>query len=119
MNKAVFILFFLVYTAFSQDYGYDVYRQHCAGCHLKRLETGIDQSSLKAPPIDVITRQIKYFYRTKEKFTEYLVDYITDPSSEKSVCKPCIERWGVMPPLKELTDEEKQSVALWMYKNFR
>ncbi|SNZ02868.1 Cytochrome C oxidase, cbb3-type, subunit III [Persephonella hydrogeniphila] len=119
MSRVAIVFFLLVFNAFAQEYGYQIYRQYCASCHAEKLETGSDQSTIKAPPIDALTRQIKYFYRTKDKFTEYLVDYISDPSPEKSVCKPCIERWGVMPPVKDLTEEEKQSVALWMYKNFR
>ena len=117
----VLIILFLILFSFSsaEEYGYQVYKQYCASCHIEKTKETTDNLSLKAPPVNVLVRQIKYYYRTRDKFTEYLIDYLRKPSSEKSICKPCIFRWGIMPPVKDITDEEIQSVGLWMFKNFR
>lgn len=115
------MVLFLMFFSFSyaEEYGYQVYKQYCFSCHLEKKEETTDNLSLKAPPIDVLTRQIKYFYRTKDKFAEYIADFIKEPSPEKSICRPCIDRWGIMPSIKDISPEEIQSVALWMFKNFR
>ncbi|WP_293446067.1 hypothetical protein [Persephonella sp.] len=117
----VLIILFLILFSFSysEEYGYQTYKQHCASCHIEKTDETTDNLSLKAPPINVIARQIKYYYRTREKFTEYLIDYLKEPSPEKSICKPCIYRWGIMPTVKDISVEEIQSVALWMFKNFK
>jgi len=117
----VLIIFFLMFFSFSyaEEYGYQAYKQYCSSCHIEKTDEYTDNFSLKAPPMDVLTRQVKYYYRTKDKFTDYLIDFIKEPTPEKSVCKPCIDRWGIMSPLKNISPEEIQSIALWMFKNYK
>ncbi|WP_456465027.1 c-type cytochrome [Persephonella sp.] len=114
------ILFLIVFSfSFAEEYGYQVFKQYCSSCHIEKTDETTNNLSLKAPPIDVLARQIKYFYRTREGFAEYLENFIKEPSLDKSICKPCIDRWGIMPPVKDISDEEIQSISLWMFKNFR
>ncbi len=113
------VLFLFIFSfSYAEEYGYQVYKQYCSSCHIEKIDKTTDNLSLKAPPMDALTRQIKYFYRKKDSFTDYLEDFLKEPSPEKSVCKPCIDRWGIMPPIKNISPEEIHSIALWMFKNF-
>ena len=118
INKLVFIFLLITTAGYPVDLGYKVYKNSCAQCHIEKTTELTDNLALKAPPIDVLTRQIKYHYREKEKFIQYVVDFLSQPAEEKSVCKPCIKRWGLMPLIK-ISEEEKQTVALWMFKSFK
>ncbi|MBK3331620.1 hypothetical protein GWK41_00905 [Persephonella atlantica] len=118
IDRIMIIFLLLTFNIYGEDSGYQIYKNSCAQCHIEKTTEFVDNLSLKAPPIDAITRQIKYHYRKKEEFIQYLVDFLSQPDAEKSVCKPCIKRWGLMPQI-DIPDEEKQSVALWMFKNFK
>ncbi|WP_457643368.1 hypothetical protein [Persephonella sp.] len=122
MKRLFFLLAVLaVIQAQAQDIsplGKILFGEYCSKCHATKTTELTDNSSLKAPPIDVVVRQAKYYYRDLEKFNEYLVDYLHQPSEEKSVCIPCIKRWGIMPQM-DIPDEEIQSIGRWLFKNFR
>jgi len=51
----------------------------------------------------------------------FVSDYITNPSREKGVCLPMAYKvFGVMPPIgRTLSEEEKEAVSLWLYRNFK
>ncbi len=117
-GKFMIIMFLLAAKVYGEDLGYQIYKNSCAQCHIEKTTELTDNLSLKAPPMDAITRQIKYNYRKKEEFIQFVAEFLSQPDAEKSVCKPCIKRWGLMPRI-EISDEEKQSVALWMFKNFQ
>ncbi len=118
IGKTITAFFVITTIVYGSDLGGEIYRKNCVQCHVEKTTELTDNLSLKAPPIDALTRQIKYYYRNKEKFVQYVVDFLSQPDTEKSVCKPCIKRWGLMPPVN-IPEEEKQSVALWMFRNFK
>ena len=115
------ILFFLIgfiYQALPVT-GEEVYLKSCKKCHILKTTPYTENAGLKAPPFNVLVRQIKYYYRDEEKFTEFVIDYLDNPSIKKSICKPCIQRWGLMPPINSLSDEEKKAVARWLFIKYR
>ena len=132
MKKLVIFSLLVISLSFAQNNGYQVYKKYCASCHMdkvsiekmKEIENKVKEGKnipIKAPPFPEVSARIKYFYPEKQKFVEFVVDYITNPSTEKAKCMPmAIKRFGVMPPIgKKLTEEEKLEVAVWLYENYK
>jgi len=70
---------------------------------------------IKAPPMEEVSARVKKFYPDEESFVRFVSDYITNPSRDKGVC----EIFGVMPPVgRDMSEEEKKAVSLWLYRNF-
>ncbi|NPB06782.1 MAG: cytochrome c [Aquificae bacterium] len=112
--------------------GYEVFKKHCQACHVEyaspekmREIVAIIRSGGKppiaAPPMNEVAARVKHFFPEEEDFIEFVVDYITEPSREKGLCKPkAFEVFGVMPPIgKSLSEEEKRAVAYWMYHRYQ
>ncbi len=111
--------------------GYEIYQAKCSACHRERITkeeemkfrkmamSGV-RPPINAPPMNEVSARVKHFYPTEEKFTAFVVDYITNPSREKGLCMPmAFKLFGVMPPIgKGMSEEEKKAVALWLYYNF-
>ena len=112
---SLFLLFSLnMYFAYAQDGKY-LFEAKCAQCHL--LEAPADNLNLEAPPMDVVMRQASYVYRNEQSFIQYLKDYLQNPSTEKSVCLPCIKRWGLMPPVN-ISSYEAEELGVWLFRRF-
>ncbi|MDQ7081747.1 MAG: c-type cytochrome [Aquificota bacterium] len=123
----------LLTVAFSWSLdGYSVYKRSCSACHLEKVspeklasirkivKSG-GKPPLKAPPMSEVSARVKKFYPTEEGFVRFVKDYITNPSREKGVCLPMAYKlFGVMPPVgRTLSEEEKEAVARWLYRNFK
>ncbi len=129
-------LIFLTLILFSLTHaqnvdGYTVYKKYCSSCHLdkismekmKKIEKMVKAGKnppLKAPPFPEVSARIKYFYPDKKEFIKFVVDYITNPSPEKSKCLPmALKKLGLMPPIgKSMSEKEKKAVAAWLYENY-
>ena len=80
------------------------------------------KSGMKAPPMPMVSMRLKKMLKNdKEKFIAFVVDYIQNPSQEKGFCMPmAYKRFGTMPPIgKALTQEQRLTVATWLYDNFK
>ncbi len=91
---------------------------------MKKLREFVSQGKkppIKAPPMSEVSARVKKFYPSEREFVEFVKDYITDPSREKGVCMPMAYKlFGVMPPIgRTLSEEEKEAVAIWLYRNFK
>jgi len=111
--------------------GYEIFNSKCSTCHresitkeeerkFRQMAMAKQKLPISAPPMNEISARIKHFFPSEDKFVAFVTDYITNPSREKGKCLPmAFEMFGVMPPIgKELTEEEKKAVALWLYYNF-
>ncbi len=112
--------------------GYSVFESKCASCHpvsvppekLKKIREAVEKGGkppIKAPPMEEISARVKKFYPDEESFVRFVSDYITNPSQDKGVCMPMAYKvFGVMPPVgRGMSEEEKEAVARWLYRNFR
>ncbi|WP_297454180.1 hypothetical protein [Persephonella sp.] len=113
MKKLLIILLVIGYS-FAQT-GSQIFEAKCAQCHL--LETPPDNLNLEAPPMDVVMRQASYVYRNEQSFIQYLKDFLQNPSTEKSICLPCVKRWGLMPPVN-ITSYEAEELSVWLFRRF-
>lgn len=131
MKTAVATLLFLVSTLIlnaSEVTGEQIYEVNCKSCHTLQMPKEMSKpermkmmKEMKAPPLSKISAKIKdAFDNNESKFIAFVEDYIQNPDANKSLCMPmAIKRFGVMPPIgKELSQEERQVISQWLYKNF-
>ena len=59
-------------------------------------------------------------YPTREEGVKFIVDFVKEPSEEKSVFgKRAFQRFSVMPSMKGImSDEDFQKVAEYIYDNY-
>ncbi len=115
------ILLFSTFTMLNAEAltGQKVFDAKCVACHSEKMPEKMND--MKAPPISKVSAKLKHsFDNNKTKVIEFIVDYIQNPSKEKSKCmKPAIEKFGLMPAIgKAMTPEERQTVSTWMFDNF-
>jgi hypothetical protein len=121
---------FLLLTSqflFATD-GYKVYQKHCQACHLQEPKKAwvlknIDK--MLAPPMIEVSSHLKENIIVKdgdedihrELVITFIKDYIQHPNIDKSFCRlGALDKFGVMPPIgKNLTIEERQAVAEWLF----
>jgi len=96
----------------------ELFKQKCQACHTATKPQ--DRSSLVAPPIMGVMRHVKMSYNTQEEATAFIVDFVLEPTKEKSICKAQkVEKFGLMPSLKgSVTKDELKSIAKWLYSNY-
>jgi len=105
-------------TLFASGSGEKIFDAKCAMCHIKGMPS--DPSALIAPPLNGVMRHVKMSYADQKSATNFIVDYVQNPSKQKAVCMPQkIQRFGLMPSQKgAISVEELKEVAEWMYENY-
>ncbi len=98
----------------------ELFEQKCAICHITKRPTDKERKNLIAPPIFGVMRHVKQKYGSKDEAVKFIVDYVLNPSKEKSVClKQTIDKFGVMPSQKgAVTENQLKEIASYMYDNF-
>ncbi len=89
-----------------------LFGKNCAMCH--------DESSTIAPSPEVVAVAVKAKYPTKEKFTNFSLDFMLNPKEEKSVFgKAAIENYGLMISQKDVLPEETLKALIeYLYDNY-
>ena len=117
--KRFIILLVLIVTSTLASSGEEIFQKKCVSCHAKTM-TNMQDSSMKAPPMFIVSMRVKNTTASKEKFIAFVNDYIQHPSQDKGVCMPmAYQRFGFMPPIgKKMTKKERETVASWLYESF-
>ena len=97
----------------------------CASCHNLNMPPIISDDEL-APPMMAVAFHVYNFVNPSDesqrgaKAIEFVVDYVENPSFEKSFCdKESLKRYGLMPSQKEnLTKDKTKAIATYMFKHF-
>ncbi len=117
-------------TALFAADGERVYRERCASCHRIMLapgESGHRDTGMKAPTMRMVAMRLKHVIRIhsgdedihRAVIVGFIKHYLEKPAEDYAVCmEEMIERYGVMPPQKGMTEEEKEAVADWVYDRF-
>ena len=130
MVKLLFLAL-LIFTGCNEDKpsrnynGELLLEQKCASCHDINMPPIISEDEL-APPMMAVAFHVKNFVTPSNesqrvaKAIEFVVDYVENPSLEKSFCdKKSLERYGLMPSQKEnVTNDETKAIATYMFKHF-
>lgn len=120
MKKYMVVILSLSVLLFA-DEGEQLFDAKCAVCHIKTRPTQEMKSSLLAPPISGVIKNVKKaFGDDKEASLAFIGAYTLEPSLDKSKCKPkAIARFGIMPSQKgNVSVEELNKIALYLYDNF-
>jgi len=119
--KKMLLMLFITASALFATTGKTVFEKYCLSCHLEKSRVDEDKAVLKAPPMNRVSQRLKMNTTSKQEFISFVKDYIQNPSREKGFCRPrAYERFGTMPPIgKAMSQEERQLVAVWLYRHFR
>ncbi|MCP5424939.1 MAG: cytochrome c [Gammaproteobacteria bacterium] len=92
------------------DKGKAVYDQYCMACH------NYGPPPTHAPPMFGISNHYHQAFPERDQAMAHMIDFIKQPSPDKSKMMPmATQMWGMMPPLP-LPDEELQAVAYWTWE---
>ena len=102
-----------------------LFTNNCAACHttatgVKINLEGDHEIIYEAPYIGDVVALVQKSTKSKEKFVEYIGNYINDPDMRKSLYgKKAIKKFGLMPSLKgAMSDEESVQLANYLYENY-
>ncbi len=150
MRKVLLSLLFAGVTLFAAT-GEDVYKTNCTSCHAmqgmmskaeksamrEKMQNATPQekqamkssmmekmkkSDMKAPPMPMVAMRLKKMLdNDRQKFVDFVEDYIQNPSQDKGFCMPmAYKRFGTMPAIgKGMSSEDRTLVATWLYDNFK
>lgn len=131
MIKIYFLALILFLSACSEQKSTQVYdgkkllETKCASCHNLDMPPTLFKDEL-APPMMAVGFHVKSFVEPKNesqresKSIAFVVDYVQNPSLEKSFCdKESLKRYGMMPSQKEnVSVDETKAIAEYMFKHF-
>jgi len=122
LKKILFFIPLATTVLFSQPTGEKVFNTNCAACHATILgvtnDGGYDNSYITpAPYISDLVAKLKQETGSKEKFAEFIKEYIENPNKRKSLYgKRAIKKFGLMPSLEgAINDEEKSLLINYLY----
>ena len=84
--------------------------QKCNVCHA----LGKTEQTIIAPPLFAVRRQYMKFSMDKEDFITTMTDYVNNPQADKSLMKPAVEQFNVMPK-QVLKPEELTMIVNYLY----
>ena len=130
MKKYLLSALFLFSSVAFGDQGYEIYKNNCMQCHaelLTKKEAMANLNNLKAPSMNEVSNRLKENIIIADKNEDvkkrvviaFIKDYIRDPMIGDAMCRPgAVERFGVMPAITHLEEDELQAVAEWIYERY-
>ncbi|WP_345993827.1 cytochrome c [Sulfurimonas sp. HSL-1716] len=131
MLKLISLSLMILASASFADEGYEVFKNNCKKCHAELLTkeyTLKNLDKIKAPPMNEVANRLKEQVSIKEDEFEdvkrrviiaFIKDYIQNPRAEDTMCRMgAVEKFGVMPAVKTLKEDERQAVAKWIYDRY-
>lgn len=117
---------------FGSSEGYEIYQKHCASCHMVMLplhepERAEKKAQMKAPTMRMVAMRLRMMINIKDENEDiqkkvikaFVKEYIDDPDEDYVLCMPImVEKFGIMPPVKGLTNAEKEAVAEWLWEQY-
>jgi len=105
--------------------GEEIFNQNCSSCHATILgisnDGGYDNKYITSAPyvVDLVDK-LREETGSKEKFGEFIKEYIQNPDKRKSLYgKKAIKKFGLMPSLKGvMKDDEIKGLANYLYDNY-
>jgi cytochrome c len=105
-------IFILLTGSLLAEDGKELFQNKCTACH--SITMPMSHNDLKAPPAVGFMFHLKEHFTDKTKLKEHIINFTTNPTYEKAVCRS-VRRFGVMPSQKEnVTQEELAKIADWL-----
>ena len=134
MKKFILITLAMVSGLFAVD-GEKVFENNCKSCHfgmisVSEFKSEFKAGNVKAPPMIEVANRLKQTITINAKndngeeihrFTviAFIKEYLKHPSWDYFACdSAAINRFEVMPAQIQLSEEESQAVAEWIYDSF-
>lgn len=131
MKSVAFLFILLLLSACSEQKDakkYDAKKlleTKCASCHNLDMPPTLSKDEL-APPMMAVSFHVRSFVQPSNesqrvsKAVEFVVDYVHNPSVEKSFCdKESLKRYSLMPSQKDnVTKDEAKAIATYMFTHF-
>jgi hypothetical protein len=119
MKKTLLLLSFASTMLFSSS-GAELLKAKCASCHILTLPNPSMIPTMKAPAMEAVMFHINLSMDDKDKIKAFIMNYAIDPKASKSVCESDkVQKFGVMPSLKDkITKEELSVIADHLIENF-
>ena len=105
--------------------GKKLLKEKCSACHNLDMPPKTSKDE-KAPPMMAVSFHVFDFVKPvdeserKIKAVEFVIDYVENPSIEKSFCdKESLKRYGLMPSQKDkINEDETRAIANYMFEYF-
>lgn len=89
--------------------GKKVYESACMACHVVKGKPTI------APPIFAVKNHVLDAYPEREDFIQQVKSWVKKPAEEDALMRGAIRKFGLMPALPHLSDEDLQAVAEYLF----
>lgn len=96
----------------TEHLGEKLMKQQCYACHNPATSIG----NRTAPPMVAIRKHYIQRGMSQEDFTSAIVDYVKNPSEEKSLMPGAVQRFGVMPQMV-FKEEDLFHIATYLFEN--
>lgn len=100
-------------TALFDSKGYALMSQKCYVCHFPKPDPAT-KNQMIGPPMLRIQEHYKPVYPNKEDFIISIIDFINNPSEEKTLMPGAVKKFNLMPKLT-YDDKELQLIAETLY----
>lgn len=89
--------------------GKEVYQANCIACHVSEGMPTI------APPIFAVKNHVIANYPEREDFIKRVAEWVNAPSADDVLMPGAVRKFGLMPALPQLSDEQAQAVAAFLF----
>lgn len=93
----------------ANELGAKIFQTQCMSCHSAQNESG------KAPPIFGVKDHVIKAYPDREAFIKRVASWIKAPNANDVLMPGAVGKFGLMPAMPQLTDNEAQTVAAFLF----
>lgn len=86
---------------------------YCGACHNVGTR---DHDQLLAPPFVAIRWRYRMSFPDRESFIARIIDFTHDPVPEKTLMRGPVQRFGVMPPMPHVPEDELREIAIHIFE---
>ncbi len=86
---------------------------YCAACHNVGKR---DHDQLLAPPLVAIRQRYQRSFPEREAFIDRIILFTHNPTSENTLMRGPVHRFGVMPPMPHIPEKELREIAIHIFE---
>lgn len=89
--------------------GQELYKTACMACHV------VEGKPTIAPPIFAVKNHVLDVYPERDEFIERIKSWVKAPSKDEALMRGAIRKFGLMPAMAHISDEDLQAIAEYIY----